>query len=118
MLAAVGLLIPTVFHDAAAMHPGGWSIVTEQRLSLAIAIVLFASYLFTLVFSLLTHKQLFVGAGADGDDHHEPVWSRTKATMVLIIATAFVAWFSEFLVGTVEAAQAKLGVSETFIAVS
>lgn len=116
MLAAVGLLIPTVFHDAAAMRPGGWSLVMEQRLSLAIAIVLFASYLFTLVFSLLTHKQLFAGAG--GEDHEgEPVWSRTRATMVLIGATALVAWFSEFLVGTVEAAQAKLGVSETFIGI-
>jgi Ca2+:H+ antiporter len=118
MLAAVGLLIPTVFHDAAAMRPGGWSLITEQRLSLAIAVVLFVTYLFTLVFSLLTHKRLFTGSGATADDHEgEEVWSRTKSTLVLIVATALVAWFSEFLVGTVEAARTKLGVSETFIGI-
>ena len=36
---------------------------------------------------------------------------------MLLVATLFVAWFSEFLVGTVEAAQVKLGVTETFIGV-
>ena len=119
MLAAVGLLIPTVFHDSAAMRPGGWSLITEQRLSLAIAVVLFVTYLLTLVFSLLTHKGLFAGSDGHGNDHGDggAVWSRTKSTIVLIIATAMVAWFSEFLVGTVEAARTKLGVSETFIGI-
>jgi Ca2+/H+ antiporter len=40
-LAAVALIIPTVFHVAADARPGGWTPAAEQRLSLAIAGVLF-----------------------------------------------------------------------------
>ena len=58
-LAAIGLIIPTIFHLAADQQPGGWSPQAEQRLSLAIAAVLFMTYLLSLVFSLVTHKDLF-----------------------------------------------------------
>ena len=119
MLAAIGLLIPSIFHSTAAAHPGGWTPAMEQKLSLAIAVVLFVTYIFTLMFSLLTHKQLFLGGG-HADAHppsSEPAWSPKKAVAVLLIATAAVALLSEFLVGTVEAARIKLGVTETFIGI-
>src|SRR6185436_11751738 len=58
MLAAIGLLIPTVFHHAAA---SSWSPAIQQKLSLSIAVVLFGVYVCALVFSLMTHKQLFLG---------------------------------------------------------
>ena len=38
-LAAIGLIIPTVFHLTAHNSPGGWSPLMEQKLSLAIAVV-------------------------------------------------------------------------------
>lgn len=119
ILAAIGLLIPSVFHLSAAAHPGGWTPALEQKLSLAIAVVLFATYVFTLVFSLLTHKQLFMGAEhvPGGSTSAEPPWSRTKAILVLLVATAFVALLSEFLVGSIEAARTSLGVTETFIGI-
>ena len=124
ILAASALVIPTVFHVAAMRTPTGWTPAAEQRLSLAIAIVLIATYGAMLLFSLVTHKQLFVGGEADigtghdaaGDDHAEP-WSVAKAVTVLIVATALVAWVSEFLVGAVEAAQHSLGVTEVFVGV-
>ena len=68
-LAAIALIIPTIFHQVAAQVPvaqGGWTPEREQRLSLAIAIVLLLTYIGTLVFSLVTHKQLFVGESAKG----------------------------------------------------
>ena len=127
-LAGIALLIPTVFHLVAANVPvaqGGWTPAKEQTLSLAIAIVLFITYLFTLYFSLVTHKELFVGEAMQGaaqevgreaeksGDH----WSRRKSIMVLLIATAFVALISEFLVGAVEAARGSLGFTEVFVGV-
>ena len=48
-LAAIGLIIPTVFHLAADSSPGGWSPLVEQKLSLAIAVVLFLTYFCMLV---------------------------------------------------------------------
>src|SRR6187401_706546 len=43
-LAAIALVIPTVFHLSAAATPSGWTPQLEQRLSLAIAIILFITY--------------------------------------------------------------------------
>src|SRR5829696_1401806 len=56
-LAAIALVIPTVFHQSAAAVPvaqGGWTPAKEQGLSLAIAVVLFLTYVLMLVFSLVT----------------------------------------------------------------
>jgi Ca2+:H+ antiporter len=118
MLAAFALLIPTVFHYAAAVTPGGWTPLVERKLSLVIAVVLFATYVCVLVFSLLTHRELFAGAaGAPDHSSKHAGWSRPKALGVLVAATAMVALLSEFLVGTVEAAQARLGVTEVFLGV-
>jgi Ca2+:H+ antiporter len=124
ILAASALVVPTVFHHTAARFPGGWSARAEENLSLAIACVLLAIYAAILVFSLGTHKKLFVGGGpeagdaaAEESDDEEAPWSVGKAVGVLLVATAAVAWVSEFLVGAVEAAQHSLGVTETFVGV-
>jgi Ca2+:H+ antiporter len=118
LLAAIGLLIPTVFHFSALATPKGWSPVTEQRLSLAIAIVLFATYLCTLVFSLLTHKHHFAGSAHEEEEAEgEPGLTNGKALLLLVGATAMVAWLSEFLVGAVEATRESLGVTEVFVGI-
>jgi Ca2+:H+ antiporter len=117
LLASIGLLVPTVFHYGAA--GGGWKPVIAERLSLAIAVVLFLTYLCMLTFSLVTHKDI-LSAPAEAPQHapeSEPGWSKTRALTVLFVSTAFVAWLSEFLVSSVEATRATLGVTETFIGV-
>lgn len=127
-LAAIALLIPTVFHlvsDNVPIAQGGWTAAKEQNLSLAIAIVLILTYVGTLVFSLVTHKELFVGEAIQGCPqevgHEEEAagdhWSKGKSVMVLLAATAFVALISEFLVGAVEAARGALGFTEVFVGV-
>src|SRR5262249_17890183 len=120
MLAAIGLLIPTVFHYTSATHPEGWSPELEQRLSLAIAVVLSCTYDSLLIFSLVTHRQLFAGEaheGASESKTRQPEWSLGKSLLVLLVATVLVAWLSEFLVGAVEAARSRLGVTEVFIGI-
>jgi len=121
-LAAIALVIPAVFHQVAA-PTGQWTPALEQQISLAIAIVLFVTYGFTLWFSLKTHSQLFIGdvnkgvaAVEDEAAHHQP-WSRKKSITVLFIATSFVALISEFLVGAIENAGPALGLKHVFIGV-
>lgn len=116
MLAAAALVIPSVFHITAAVRPAGWSELATQRMSFAIAVILVATYAAMLVFSLVTHKQLFVGSGEPEESEEQP-WPVARAVGVLLGATVAVAWVSEFLVSTVEAAQHSLGVSETFVGV-
>ena len=126
-LAAIALMIPTVFHVAAAQQ-NAWTPQLEQSLSLAISVVLILTYAFTLFFSLRTHKELFIGEptaevaqvsdqAAHESGHGGAHWSKGKSVLVLFIATAFVALISEFLVGAVEAARAQLGLTEVFVGV-
>ncbi len=115
-LAAIALIIPTVFHFAADASPGGWSPVVERQLSLGIAIVLFLTYICMLAFSLKTHKHFFVGAEGELEEKGEH-WSRGKAITILVIATAVVAVLSEFLVGTIESVRTTFGITEVFVGV-
>jgi Ca2+:H+ antiporter len=130
-LGAIALVIPTIFHMAAGRVPvaeGGWTPAKEQNLSLAIAVVLFATYALTLLFSLVTHRQLFVGAQDHGlaaevgrerteAEEHGVQWSTTKSISILLGATVLVALVSEFLVGAVEGARETLGLTEVFVGV-
>lgn len=97
-LSAIGLLVPAIFHMLVGMERG----IDEQTLSLEISVVLMASYLLSLVFTLRTHSHLYVGeqgtagghapvspaagvtsrtpgvaahgsAAAESDDEHEPL---------------------------------------------
>jgi Ca2+:H+ antiporter len=88
----------------------------EQRLSLAIALVLFLTYLCVLSFSLKTHRHFFQGIEGELDEKSE-YWSRRKAVIVLLVATGFVALLAEFLVGTIESVRATFGLTETFVGV-
>lgn len=123
-LAAIGLVVPAVFHFAGQYESrrpdlsSGSLAVLERGLSLEIAIVLFAVYLLSLVFSLRTHRHLYAG---DGHDVHEQSTGSSRsvgrATLTLLIATGFVAWMSELLVGAVEEAAHSLGLSQVFVGV-
>ncbi len=118
LLAAIGLLIPSVFHFAANTTPGSWTPVLERQLSVAISVVLLGVYLCTLIFSLLTHKEHFDSPDeGGGHDESGAGWSRPKSMTVLLLSTVVVAVLSEFLVGSVEAAHEKLGVSEVFVGI-
>lgn len=115
ILAAVALVSPAAFH-----HIGGAEAVSrEGRLSFDISIVLLVVYGLGLVFSLRTHKQLFTGHRAEGDDGGEgsATWSLGRALGVLAGSTALIAWVSEILVGSVEGAAEAMGMTDVFIGV-
>ena len=91
----------------------------EQELSLEIAVILMATYILSVVSTLKTHKHLY--AGGHGDDADDAIgtegWSIKKGATVLLIATAFVAVMSEFLVGAVQATAKTWGMTEVFVGV-
>jgi Ca2+:H+ antiporter len=115
-LAAIGLIIPTLFHLTAHSSPGGWSPLIEQKLSLGIAIVLFLTYICVLGFSLRTHKYFFQ-CGEEDLVESPRQWSRGKGILILLISTVVVALLSEFLVGTIEDVRQSVGVTEVFVGV-
>jgi Ca2+:H+ antiporter len=123
-LAAIGLIVPAMFHLAAEAKVHSSSITQrhelslERGLSLEISIVLFVVYLLSLLFSLRTHRHLY-----GGHDHavtpadHGTASSLGRAVLTLFIATALVAWMSELLVGAVEEASHTLGLTKVFVGV-
>ncbi len=107
-LSAIGLLVPAMFHRVT----GGSS--SEAELSVEISIVLFVTYILSLVFALHTHKDLYIGEGGHGE---EPAMGWKTALVTLVVATGLVAWMSELLVEAVEPASKALGMTEVFVGV-
>ncbi len=131
-LAAIGLLIPAIFHASMVMgeftsqQQQGWlgsPNHREQDVSLDISIVLFTVYILMLLFSLKTHKHLYeneeVRSQQEPTDFAdvEGAWPPWVAVTVLLTATAFMALMSELLVGAIEATKEQLGWTELFVGV-
>ena len=76
--------------------------------------VLLLAYGAHLWFSLHTHKQLFAGEAAA---HSDGGWTLKRSVLVLLAATALIAWVSEILVGSVEAAAESFGMTRVFLGV-
>ncbi|MGE0679808.1 MAG: calcium/proton exchanger [Candidatus Binatia bacterium] len=114
-LSAVGLVVPAIFHFVVRGHPNAH----EQELSLEIAVVLFITYILSLVFALKTHSHLYAGEAAHEGNEALSVetWSQGKSVLVLLVATVLVALMSEFLVGAVEHTAQTFGMTEVFVGV-
>jgi len=113
LLALVALMLPAVFQ---LVHGGSLPAVGDDRvdfgsdletLSLGVALILMASYVLGLVFSLRTHKALFNPYSED--EQHETKWSARRAGMMLAGAAV--------LVGSIEEASHDIGLSEFFVGV-
>jgi Ca2+:H+ antiporter len=124
VLAAIGLVVPAVFHYLGERAVAGAKITMaqeralEQGLSLEISIVLFIAYALSLVFALRTHKHLYAGQShAEAHDATARPEAPWRAVVMLVGATVLVAWMSELLVGAVEEAAHVLGLTEVFVGV-
>ena len=113
LLAAVGLIIPALFHFTAADR----GVAIERELSLTISFVLFAIYVASLLFTLKTHRHLFAGEVHNASDLGEQPWTRGASIMVLTVVTCLVALMSEMLVGALEPASHQLGLTQVFVGV-
>ncbi len=113
LLAAVGLIIPALFHFTAADR----GVKIEHELSLDIAIVLFVIYGFSLAFSLKTHRHLFTGDPHDAHDMGEVPWSYRMSVSVLAAVAILIGVMSEILVGAIEPTAHRLGLTQVFVGV-
>jgi Ca2+:H+ antiporter len=111
LLAVVGLVVPALF---AAAHPDATT-ATTVHLSEAVAVVLGLTYLASLVFSLVTHRQLF-RADVPEEAHVAGVKAGLgRPIAILLAATVLVAIESEILVHATEAVVRASGLSELFL---
>src|SRR2546422_846168 len=101
LLAVVGLVIPALFAQA---HPAAAPEIA-LHLSEGVALVLGLTYALSLVFSLVTHRQLF--GGEPGHAAAPPPYGSGVAIVVLCAATALVALESEILVHATERSEER-----------
>jgi Ca2+:H+ antiporter len=104
------LSLPSVTQVHPPPHNFGHDI---QQVSLAVALVLIATYVAGLFFSLRTHRDLFNPAAELREEG--ATWSVRTSTIVLALAGVLVALLSDILVGSIEHTAHSLGVSQFFL---
>jgi Ca2+:H+ antiporter len=113
LLAAVGLIIPALFHFTAFDR----GVAVEKDLSLVISLILFIIYALSLLFTLRTHRHLFAGDSHSASDLGEQPWSKRASVTVLTVVTCLVALMSEMLIGALDPAAHRLGLTQVFVGV-
>jgi Ca2+:H+ antiporter len=120
MLAAGALLMPAIFELVEGQglpSPGAEAVnydATVEHLSLAVAIVLIATYVAGLVFSMKTHRALF---NPEYEEEDTWGWSIRTSMIALAVAGVLVGLMSEVLVGSISEASESIGLSEFFVGV-
>jgi Ca2+:H+ antiporter len=122
LLATVALAMPAIFQlvsggglpkpEAESKNFGG----DIEHLSIGVAIVLLATYIAGLFFSLRTHKDLFNPEHGEEDHMGEP-WSVRKSVIALAVAGVAVGVMSEILVGSITEASESIGLSFFFVGI-
>jgi Ca2+:H+ antiporter len=116
ILAVIALLLPAVFDYTARSVTHSHQIgVSEEELSLAVAVVLLLLYVSNLVYTLVTHRDVF--ATGDEEDAVEPQWSAGTALLVLVGATLAAALESELVSGALSHAASALRMTSLFLGI-
>jgi len=112
-LASVALLVPSAVATAESAEGARFT----QDLSLGLALLLIAGYGLSMLFSLRTHRELFLSERANaahgGDD--EAPWPMGLALTTLAVVTVGVALVSEVFVGSVQEAAESFGMTPAFV---
>ena len=113
-LASVALVMPAVFDLAVFGTLEAPPNTSVEALSTLVALVLMATYLASLVFSLKTHREIITSVPPETE---QPRLSLANSILLLVAATGVVAVESELLVDAISEARAAFGLSEFFIGV-
>ncbi len=108
ILAIIALGVPSLFGHAIEMVNHN----AVEYLSLGVAVAMIVVYGLGLVYSFTA-----ADLPEHSSDHGQSSWSMRKALGVLSVATAFIAWSSEVLVGAVEPVLESLRWTEFFLGV-
>ncbi len=109
-LAVIALVMPALFVQT---DPAATGYLVEE-LSILVACLMAIMYVSSVLFSLWTHRHLFM---EEDIGKYEARWSVGKSVLVLLVATIAVAGISELLVGSIEPLVASLGWTQLFIGV-
>jgi Ca2+:H+ antiporter len=124
ILSVIALLLPALFHltERAAID-AATTRALDEHLSLGVSVVLLIVYAANLVYTLVTHRDVFATPEEDDASAEAsgaatrvtwPVW---RSLAVLLGGTAFVAWEAEIVSEALTATAGTLGVTTFFLGV-
>ncbi len=113
-LVVVAILLPAVFDvTERAVAPAANISLIDEHLSLCVSVVLLLIYAAHLVYTLVTHRDVFAG----GTQANAATWSPGQALLVMVAGTAVIAIEAELVSGALEATSELLGLSPVFMGV-
>jgi Ca2+:H+ antiporter len=114
-LAIIGLAVPTILASTILSPSENQGQV--QLLSDALAIILLIVYILGIVFTFVTHKNLFTPpeTAEDIQESQGTHWSKKKSFLLLAASMAGVIVVSEILVASVETTGEELGFGQLFV---
>lgn len=114
ILSIIALLLPAFF-DFTERHSSGLGNAgaLDEKLSLCVSVVLILVYLANLVYTLITHRDVFASRKSD----EPPAWSLWISVGVLVGATVLIALESDLVANSLQATATRLGVTSLFLGV-
>lgn len=117
MLATIGLLVPALFdYTERGLFNSSQTNRLDERLSLSVSVVLILVYIANLIYTMVTHREVFSFERTDEKSGSAP-WPLWQSLMVLVAGTAFTAWESELISQALDRTAISLGLSRFFLGV-
>ena len=117
VLVVIALLLPAVFDmtNRSVAHNTQLGL-SDEELSIGFAIVMLSIYAANLVYTLITHRDVFAAAEPreDGPSDGWPLW---LALLAMVVFTGLIAMEAELVSGALEATASGIGLSATFLGV-
>lgn len=119
IISVIGLLVPAIFdYTERGMYAQADPRALDEKVSLAASIVLILVYLANLVYSMVTHRDVFAIHEPEEAHGAAPPWPWLKSVGVLVLATAVIAWEAELISGALESTAETLGLSSFFLGIT
>ena len=114
ILSVIALSLPALFDYTeqgvfASPNPGN----LDERLSLGVSVVLILVYAANLIYTLITHRDVF----GLPEQTHAHTWSTGRSLGVLVASTTAIAVEAELVSGAIETASSRIGLSTVFLGI-
>ena len=117
ILVMIALLVPALFdYTERGRFPAAGVSRLDEQLSLGVAVVLIAVYIANLLYTLVTHRDIFAFSEPE-PEAHATAWPLWQSLGVLILGTAVTAWEAELVSGALDQTAVQLGISTFFLGV-
>jgi Ca2+:H+ antiporter len=113
-LVVIAILLPAVFDiTERTTAPGAQISTIDEHLSLAVSVVLLMLYAANLVYTFITHRDVFASNVASG----KAEWGLSRTLAVMAVSTGVITVEAELVSSALEGTSAQLGLTPVFVGV-